>query len=229
MHEEIYGDSSYAHGPGPPPGVFTFDRYDIIDAAGGDTAKQVGLDMKITFTPGARIVSDKLGFVQVVRSELGGTVDFLNPHQQGRATNAADGQAGWRVDRMDTMRAPTYGESNTGAAGGNTHFGSRTAAGVVDPAWMTDGPTRTRAVGQTVTWRAVTYALDATHNTYHGSTTWGFDCDAAGKVTSMTPTFDPWGAPTGVHLRALERWNTQADDPTVANRNAPDQLHVPVP
>jgi hypothetical protein len=210
-------------------GEFKFEKYDKVDTdAGNDSAKSVGVDVKIVFTPNGTVVSDKISFVQIVRSTMGGTPDYLFPHQKGRSTTAAEGEEGWRVDRVDAMKSPNYGEQNTGLAGGNTHFGSRTAAGAVDPAWLTDRPTRSRSPGQAVTWRGFSFALDNPGSKYLGGVQWGFDCSTGGAVSLVTPSVASMGDPAGIQRKALDRWNTQAAGP-VADRNDPGQLAVPTP
>jgi hypothetical protein len=209
-------------------GEFTVSPYRAYDGSSGDVAKQVGADVGITFTPADTVRSDQIGFVQIARTTKGGT-PYLFPNEQARATTAAQGEAGWAVDRAAGMKYPHYGRDDSGSAGGNLRFGYRKSASDFQSAWMGDTPRLNRAVGQTVTFTAIAYALDMTGSTYLGGLRWGFEADAAGAVTKLPLSVFAMGAPAGVQKGALEKWNEQAKNPDVSKRNAPAQVEVPVP
>ncbi len=204
-------------------GEFRLDTYTPHESAAGDVDKDVGTEIKLTFTPSVNTITDKIGFVQILRP-IG-----LLPNEVPRATQASDGQAGWALDRMQGRRSPIYGQNNNATAGGNTHFGYRRSATDMDPAWMYDKTNEQRARGQSLTFEGTTYALDATHSAYLGGLHWGFTVSAAGTVATTPVTIQSLTAPEGIQRRALELWNTQASNPNPAQRNDPNQDQVPVP
>jgi hypothetical protein len=209
-------------------GEFTVSPYRAYDSASGDVAKQVGADIGITFIPADTVRSDEIAFVQVARTTKGGTPYYIEK-QAGRATTAAQGEEGWFLDRVADRKYPHYGRDDTGAASATTRFGYRKSATDFQSAWMSDEPRYNRAVGQTVTFTAIAYALDTKGSAYLGGLRWGFEANAAGDVTKLPLSVFAMGAPAGVQKAALEKWNEQAKSADVTKRNAPGQLEVPVP
>jgi hypothetical protein len=204
-------------------GEFQVDTYAPHASATGDTDKFVGTEIKLRFTPSLNTISDKIGFVQILRP-IG-----LLANEVPRATQTSDGQAGWALDRVQGRRSPIYGQDNSGNAAGNTHFGFRRSATDMDPAWIYDKTNEQRLQGQSLAFEGTTYALDATHNTYLGGVHWGFDVSSAGAVTTRAITIQSLIGPEGIQRRALELWNVQAANPNPALRNDPQQDQVPVP
>jgi hypothetical protein len=204
-------------------GEFTVEKYKEHESAAGDVDKFVGTEIKLRFTPSVNTISDKIGFVQVLRP----IVLFAN--EAPRATTASDAQAGWALDRMAGRRSPIYGQENAGTAAGNTHFGFRRSATDMDPAWMSDRTNEERLKGQSLAFEGTTYALDDIHSKYLGGVYWGFDVSAAGTVKNRPITIQSLVAPQGIQLRALELWNVQAANTNPALRNDPKQDKVPIP
>ena len=210
-------------------GEFKVSKYEVNDPdPGNDTTKKVGAAIDLSFTPNDTVVSNKIGFVQMMKALRAGT-PRLFPNETRRATTAADKDEGWSVDRLAGMKSPHYGEDVTGAGGATMNFGSRTSTGTVTNATMNDSIGLTRVPGQTYDTTAATFALDIEHSTYLGALGWGFETTAGGTTTKKPLSIAEMGAPTGIHQRALELWNEQAADPDVAKRNAPTQEKVPVP
>lgn len=210
-------------------GKFGVSSYTEVDEdPGKDSTKRCGAAIDLSFTPNDTVVSNKIGFVQMMKALRAGK-PRLFPNEQRRATTAADKDEGWAVDRLAGMKSPHYGESNTGAGGSTMSFGSRTAGGAVTDATMNDRIALTRSPGETFDTTAATFALDIEHGTYLGALGWGYEVSSAGAVTKKALGVVETGAPTGIHRRALELWNDQAADPDPAKRNAPNQEKVPVP
>jgi hypothetical protein len=204
-------------------GTFATDVYRPVDSSPGhDVAKDVGAEIKLVFTPGTRVVSNQIGFVQVLRPIV------LFPNERGRATQAPD-QPGWALDRLGGRDSPIYGQNNNGTAAGNTHFGHRLSATDIDPAWMYDQTNEPRGAGQALSFVGTSFALDMQHGAYLGGVRWGFSVTAAGAVAVAPITNEPTRGPSGAQGRALELWNQQAANPDPAQRNSPHQRRVPLP
>lgn len=210
-------------------GVFKVENYTESDTdKGNDTDKRVGAAIDITFTPAEAIKSDKISFVQIMKSTKDGT-PYLFENEKPRATDAKSGDAGWAVDRLKDMKSANYAQENDGTAGGNTIFGYRKSKTDFKDAWMQDAVALNRSKGKTVTGDATAFALDNTGSKYLGAVSWGYATDGAGKTTKKTEAVYAMGDPTGVQKSALEKWNEQAANKDVSKRNAPDQEKVPVP
>lgn len=210
-------------------GKFKVDPYEPYDTDDNkDTRKQVGTKLEIHFTPGTAVRSEKISFVQVMKSTKSGK-PYLFENEKPRATKDSDGDAGWAVDRANNKNSPNYGEQNDGKESGSTvKFGHRKSASDHKDAWMYDRVRLNRAQGQTVEGTATTFALDNDSNKYLGSVEWGYTCDDKGKVTTKALKIQSMENPGGIQKRALERWNEQAEGPE-SDRNHPDQKKVPVP
>jgi hypothetical protein len=222
------------HAPAPAPapaspthiasgmGEFTVDTYRPVDSEPGrDVAKNVGAEIRLTFRPASVFLTDKIAFIQVLRPIV------LFPNERGRATQAGDGEAGWALDRLQGRNSPIYGENDDGTAGGNTHFGHQNP--VTEPAWMFDSTLEPRAAGAALSLVGTSFAIDAQRGNYLGGVRWGFNCSAAGVVTTVPVRLESAAGPTGPQRRALELWNEQAANRDPARRNAPGQQRVPVP
>ena len=210
-------------------GTFKVSGYSETDAdPGNDTAKSVGASIKITFTPAETVTSDKISFVQIMKT-LSGTTPYLFENEKARATDAKSTDAGWAVDRLAGRKSANYGQNNDGTAGSNTTFGHRKSKTDVVDATMTDGISLPRPKSTTFSSDATTYALDNTNSKYLGGIVWGFSTDAAGKVTKKANSIQSMGDPGGVQKTALEKWNEQAALADASKKNAADQAKVPVP
>ncbi len=222
---------------------FKLDPYEEVDPDNGkDTARSLGVKIKILYTSAPALRSDKIGFVQTMRAEVGGT-PFLFDNEKPRATQAKTtwkdhipfiGDAGrkpddgWALDRLAGKESPIYGQNDDGSAGANTSFGKRTDTADTD-AMLFDKVNLPRAKGETMKIEAVTFALDETHGTYLGGVSWGFQTDAKGTTTKTAPALASTGNPAGIQLAALKKWNEQADLKDASKRNAPGQKKVVVP
>ncbi|HEX6741530.1 MAG TPA: DUF4157 domain-containing protein [Sphingomicrobium sp.] len=210
-------------------GDFTVPQYDVIDGdPGKDTKKQCGIDITINFTPAKSLRSDQISFVQIMKFEIAGT-PILLPNEKARGTTAAQGDAGWAVDRFVGFKNPEYGVDDAGKEKGNTTFGYRKSDTDFKVATMTDKLRGPRDVGQTMRVQATAFALDKTNSKYLGGLAWGLAVDAKGVATKPAAMIHSIGAPAGIQKTALEQWNVQAKDPDVSKRNAPAQAPVTVP
>src|SRR5258706_7268815 len=106
--------------------TFEVDPYAEIDSDNGkDTPRAVGVAIDITYTSAETYKSDKIGFVQTMKTTKDGA-PYLFENEKPRATEAKQGEAGWVIDRLKDKKSPLYSQDNTGSAGGNTTFGYRT-------------------------------------------------------------------------------------------------------
>ncbi len=207
-------------------GKFEVSNYDENDAdKDNDTDKDVGAKIDITFTPGEDIRSEKISFIQIMKT-LDDGKPYLFVNEKARATTE-----GWALDRLKEKKSPNYAEQNTGVAGGNTIFGKRSSRTDFTKAWMHDGINLPRSQGKTFSSDAKAFALNVTNGKYLGGITWGFDTDTAGKVTKKTAAVFEMGNPTGEQAAALAKWNEQADlsGTDAAKKNAADQEKVAEP
>jgi len=209
--------------------TFKVDPYAEVDSDNGkDTARQVGATIDITYKSAETYKSDKIAFVQTMKTTKDGS-PYLFENEKPRATTAKEGEAGWAVDRVKGHKSPIYSQENTGKEGDFTKFGYRKSKTDFKDAWMQDGIGLNRAVGQTVTVDAVTFALDETNSKYLGGISWGFATDAKGATKKKDAALQSAGDPSGIQKEALKKWNEQAALTDVSKRNDPDQQRVVVP
>lgn len=208
---------------------FKLDPYAVVDSDNGkDSARQVGVNLDITYTSAETLRSNKIGFIQTMKTTKDNK-PYLFANEVPRATTTKEGEAGWAIDRLSGKKSPFYAQENTGSAGGNTIFGYRKSKTDAKNAWMHDKLALNRAVGQKVTVDAVTFALDETNSKYLGGISWGFATDTKGTTKTKTATLQSTGDPGGIQKEALKKWNEQADLADTSKRNAPDQKKVVVP
>lgn len=213
-----------------PNGSASFDvsPYDVVDSDNNhDSARQVGLDIGVSYSPDASLRTSKIGFVQVMKTQKDGSA-YLFANERDRATDASSGSEGWVIDHLKGKKSPVYGQNDDGSTGSTTSFGWSTWYWS-KAATMKDAVRLNRAVGQSVEVDAVTYAFDETNSTYLGGVSWGFKTSSAGKTESKAPALHASGNPAGVQKAALQKWNEQAALTDVAKRNAPTQANVVVP
>ncbi len=211
-------------------GDFVMTQYNEFDGdPGNDTAKTCGVDITITFTPAKTLRSDKISFVQIMKAERGGS-PLLFANETPRATTAAQGDAGWAVDRVANQKNADYQIGNNGAeVPGWGQVGHRKSDTDVRDATLIDKVRLPRSAGQTFQVQATSFALDKTNSKYLGGMAWGYDVDAKGKVTKKNAVRKSIGAPSGIQKSALEQWNVQAKDADVNKRNDPNQVEITVP
>jgi hypothetical protein len=205
-------------------GKFEVKNYEENDAdKDNDTDKDVGAKIDITFTPAEDIRSEKISFIQIMKT-LDDGKPYLFENEKPRATTE-----GWALDRLAGMKSPNYAEQNTRSAGGNTIFGHRRSKTDFTAAWMHDGINLPRSKGKTFLSDAKTFALNVTNGKYLGGITWGFDTDTSGKTKKKTEAVFSMGNPAGEQAKALAKWNEQADLTDTSKKNAPDQEKVAEP
>ena len=212
-------------------GEFEVTNYDETDSdKDHDTDKDVGAKIDIHFNR-ASIRSDKISFIQIIKP-IENDRPGLFPNEAARAT-----PSGWTVDRLQGMRSPNYGEQNpvppatTGLPNSNAIFGKRTSNTDFIKAFMHDAYNVSRSRGKTSSADAKAFALNVTTGKYLGGITWGFDANAAGRVTKKNAAVASMNNPTGDQAAALTKWNEQADftGSNASKKNAPDQQKVPEP
>jgi hypothetical protein len=210
-------------------GSFKIDNYVETDTdKDNDTDKRVGANIDINFTPAESVTSDKISFVQIMKTTKAAT-PYLFENEKPRATDAKSGDAGWAVDRLKGRKSANYGQDNDGTAGNTTRFGHRKSKTDFADAWMNDGIGLSRQKGKEISSNATTFALDNTHSKYLGGVAWGFTTDATGKTVKKAEAIQSMGDPGGVQKSALEKWNEQAGLADTSKRNHPDQEKVTVP
>lgn len=211
-------------------GDFVMTKYDAYDGdPGNDTAKNCGIDLKITFTPAKTLRSEKISFVQIMKAERGGS-PLLFANEKPRATTAAQGDEGWAVDRVANQKNADYQIDNSGAEVPDWgQIGHRRSDADYRDATLIDEVRLPRSAGQTFKVQATSFTLDKTNSKYLGGVAWGYDVDAKGKVTKKNAVRQSIGAPSGIQKSALEQWNAQAKNADVSKRNDPNQVEITLP
>lgn len=182
---------------------------------GGAGNARYSSNVTIKYSPDRATVNCKeIAFVQAVRLiDAKGVSADTRANFQARMT-----KTGWTVDRLDQRKYGWYGYNNNGKPSGTIQPGSSpkplTDARLSDtPGWNVPN----------LQWDFETCAICKTgtqNNLIYGSLTWGFDVDAANKLTKHRPV--EYKRPTAEFLQAVVKWNVQATGPA-ANRNAPNQ------
>jgi hypothetical protein len=227
---EAEGEKQAAAGHKTNGGTFVFTKYDAYDGdPGNDTKKSCGIDLTITFTPNEKLRSKKISFVQIMKAEKGGT-PYLFPNEKPRATTAKDGDAGWAVDRVAGQKNADYQIGNDGKeVPGWGQIGHRKSKTNVRDATLEDTVRLPRDAGQTFKVQATSFTLDKSHGKYLGGVSWGYEVDAAGKVTKAAEAIQSMGAPGGIQKKALKRWNKQAKLKDKSKRNHKNQKKITIP
>lgn len=217
-------------------GNFKVDPYETWDGdPGNDTDKNAGLKFEVLYTPATHVVSDKIGFVQIMKCIKGDATPLLFDNEKARATKDADGEAGWAVDRVAGKKHGNYGRNDDGTQSGpsgtgNMTFGSRTDKDTHVDAWMYDRTNLPREAGKTFNCDAHIHAVDIQHGEYLGAVKWGYEIKADGSIEKQAPVMSSEGAPTGYQRQAVEKWNEQADlADGDATKNADGQIKLPLP
>ena len=177
----------------------------------------------ITFKPDKDLVdADEIAFVQRVRlvdTATGENKDWDETNKK-RATDRNSS-----IDRLAGRKYGWYGYKDDESASGTVKPWKKDKPDT--PAWMHDTP---QADIANTTWEfetAVMARAGADEGLVYATCTWGFTVDAKLRVTPMKVLF--FNKPTKDFMKAVEKWNEQADDPDEADRNAPDQQKLPTP
>lgn len=216
-------------------GLFELTRHAQL---GGPTfSPQAQYDVRLEFLPYPVVNCERIAMVQTAVSRVAGALTAGSTAATARSLTAAEGTAGVHIDRLSGRTQPFYGTTNTGTAGANTHFGSRTSGHTPERAWMEDTPgfpgtaASSRTAGQTLSQHFETCAIctqGTDQNAYYGCVAWGFDIDAANNFTEVTFSRVSKGTPSADFLAAARKWNAQTSPvatvdlpiPAYSTRNA---------
>lgn len=172
-------------------------------------------DVNITFTPGSSMHCDEIAFVQSVKYVDAAKKQNLNPLKNYNDRMTA---ANWTVDRAEPRQYGWYGYNNNGRPSGTVSPGK--APTPVTPATMHDIP-RNDLSSCAMDFETCAICRSGTDvNTVYGCLHWGFDVDAANKLTSHKPV--EAAAPSAEFADTIKQWNVQAAGPA-AQRNDPNQ------
>jgi hypothetical protein len=177
----------------------------------------------ITFKPDKDLVdADEIAFVQRVRlvdTATGENKDWDETNKK-RATDRNSS-----IDRLAGRKYGWYGYKDDEGESGTVKPWKKDKPDTA--AWMHDTP---QADIASTTWEfetAVMARSGSDEGLVYATCTWGFTVDAKLRVTAMNVLF--FNKPTKDFMKAVEKWNEQADDPDAGDRNAPDQQKLPTP
>jgi hypothetical protein len=217
-------------------GDFDTDHYDTVGTAGSE----YGVDIKLTFDPGANVDAEKIGLTQSVRSALAGTAIGISPTAQKRNVPTGTGE-GRRIDRSTAgaYANPLYaadapgatdklGDTPPVAAWGAIGWNYTDAAGKPqhEKATLIDAPhLGGRANNSEQVFETAALAVQGKQSgTYMGSVEWGWRIDAAGAFTKLPLKKISDGVPSLGFLAAAEQWNRSTMRGTI--KTTPDPTNV---
>jgi hypothetical protein len=217
-------------------GDFDTTKYDNLVYAGSE----YGVDIELTFDPGANVDAKKIGLTQSVRSALAGAAVAIAPSMQKRMVPAGTGE-GRQIDRATTgaYANPLYAAAAPGARDklGDTP----TVAGWGQHGWhYTDraGPHHQKAIlkdkpslsgarsnNSSQVFETAALAVEGTQSgTYMGSVEWGWRIDATGAFTKLPLKKISDGVPTADFMAAAKQWNKSTAPGTI--KTTPDPTNV---
>jgi hypothetical protein len=200
-------------------GEFKTDKYEMVTDPGLN-----GVDMVLRFTPKDPANAKKIGLTQSVRSRDSGGPVIVGDSATLKSRTIPEGQdgAGTRIDRVSTHGNPLYaadrpsagqalGDTPTVAGWGKHGWHYRDTGGKLETehALLKDTPTlRASRTGSSQVFESAALAVEGEQaGTYYGSVQWGWQKDAAGKVTKLPLTPVSSDAPSSVFAAATTLWN----------------------
>jgi hypothetical protein len=216
-------------------GDFDTTKYDALGSAGSET----GVDIELTFEPGANVDAEKIGLTQSVRSALAGAAVAIDPARHKRLAPSGTG-AGREIDRStgSAFANPIYATNVPAAKDklGDTpmlghgqwgwHYTDKAGKAQHQKAILKDRPSlggpsnNSEQVFET----AALAAEGKQSGTYMGSVEWGWRIDAAGKFTKLPLKKISDGVPTADFMAAAEQWNRWTTQGTI--KTTPDPTNV---
>jgi len=180
-----------------------------------------GVDIHLTFTPGAQANATKIGLVQSVRNLVNGEPIAVDPTKRDQMV--PDGEArGYGIDKLSNTRNPLYAtsaeplhgadqletyatEPYLGEHGHRYHDGTHWQ---VKDAKLLDAPTCPAQPNASLTFETTALAIEGVQkDTYYGSVSWGVQADGEGKLSKVELQKVSDAKPSGNFTKAAEQWN----------------------
>jgi hypothetical protein len=217
-------------------GDFDTDKYDTLGSAGSE----FGVDIKLTFDPGANVNAKKIGLTQSVRSALSGAAVAIEPARHKRLVPSGTGE-GREIDRStgSAFSNPIYATAVPGRRDklGDTpmlshgqwgwHYTDSSGTPQHQKAFLTDLPSLSsdRSNNSSQVFETTALAVEgAQSGTYMGSVEWGWRIDAAGAFTKLPLRKISDGVPTADFMAAAKQWNKWTARGTI--KTTPDPTNV---
>jgi hypothetical protein len=213
-------------------GDFDTTTYKAIGPAG----HEYGVEIELTFEPGANVDAKKIGLTQSVRSALAGTAVAIEPARHKRLSGTG---AGREIDRTTAgaYGNPLYaadapgatdklGDTPTVASWGQHGWHYTDSAGTPQhqKGILKDSPAMGGSVREQV-FETAALAVEGTQSgTYMGSVEWGWRVDAAGAFTKLPLRKTADGVPTAGFMAAAKQWNKWTTAGTI--KTTPDPTNV---
>ena len=217
-------------------GDFDTDKYDTVGGAGSET----GVDIELTFDPGAKVDAKQIGLTQTVRDVLGGKAVVIDPAMHKQVVPSGTG-AGRQIDRTTAGQYanPLYA---TGVPGAKDKLGdTATVASWGQHGWhYTDGAGKAQhqkailkdkpslggpAKDSEQVFESAALAVEgAQSGTYMGSVEWGWKIDGASKFTKLPLKLVSDAVPSAGFMAAAKQWKKWTTRGTI--KTTPDPTNV---
>jgi hypothetical protein len=207
-------------------GEFSTDKYELLKAPGTD-----GVEIELRFKPNKHVDAELIGMTQTARSSQKGGPVPANVIVTGKAEEATfesyripkgEANAGTMVDQLVQFRNPMYATGAMGAkdtlattptsAGWGQHgkhFTDKAGKLKEQDALLKDKPALPSGLKESSqVFESTPLAIQGVQEgTFYGSVQWGWEKNAAGKVSKLPLTLVSNDVPSSVFARATEFWN----------------------
>jgi hypothetical protein len=220
-------------------GEFDTTKYDPLPP-GAAAGAEIGVDIVLTFEPGANVDAKKIGLTQSVRSVLGGNAVAIHPAMHKRMVPSGNTGEGRQIDRstLGAYANPLYA---TGVPGAKDKLeDTPTVPGWGQHGWhYTDKgkPKKQKAIlkdqpslgghaknSEQVFETAALAVEGAQSGTYMGSVEWGWKIDGAGTFTKLKLKLIKDAVPSAEFMAAAKQWNKWTTRGTI--KTTPDPTNV---
>ena len=207
-------------------GDYDTDKYELQKVAGLDS-----VEMELRFKPNKHVDAELIGMTQTARSaQKGGAVPastFYTTDAEKKAFEnlripAGDPAAGTMIDRVVSHGNPLYAADKPAAGDALSstatvafwgqhgwRFTDKTGTLQTQDALLKDTPGLPSGLKESSqTFETTALAVKGVQDrTYYGSVQWGWQKDAAGKVTKLPLSLVSNDVPSGTFMAAMELWN----------------------
>lgn len=207
----------------------------------GPSGHEYGVDIEITFDPDpTKVNAKKIGLVQTVRVNLGGTNTGWYPLERRRMVPSGTGAGA----QIDTLSSGPYG--NPLYVAGSPAATDKLGDTPVVPSWgqhgwhytdtsgvhhqiakFNDSPSAPgRGNNSSQTFETTALAVEGTQSgTYMGSVSWGWRVDGSGTFTKLPFSRVSKGKPSAGFIAAATQWNTIKDFGNVRTKVDPTNVY----
>ena len=206
-------------------GEFTTDKYELTKDPGMN-----GVDIELRYKPGANVNAELIGMTQTARSLVKGspvpTVLFgpaADKTLKQRTIPSGKVGAGTRTDRISTHGNPLYATKKPGAKDTladtptdknfwgehGWRYTDKAGKPQTHDALLKDTPQLPAGLKETSqVFETTALAVKGVQSgTFYGSVQWGWEKDAAGKVSKLPLKLVSKDVPSALFARASELWN----------------------